>query len=180
MITQKQFTAKVRALYHSQQSMASAKRWKSGKRKGQLRVPAQPINFDEYELRDWLWRKVGLNAVICRYCRTPIDILTLTLDHIVPRSLGGKFTLDNLDPFVCQDCNHRKGDMTQAGFLGLLEWSRANLSGHDFDTLMKRLLAAHHGSLQRFHRPKADGNRPAPPHPPAANQPCLGSSQDDF
>ncbi len=42
----------------------------------------------------------------CQYCgqRT----LTLTVDHIIPRSLGGQHTWENLVA-ACPACNHRKG-----------------------------------------------------------------------
>lgn len=45
----------------------------------------------------------------CQYCgqRT----LTLTVDHIVPRSLGGEHSWQNLVA-ACPACNHRKGGRT--------------------------------------------------------------------
>lgn len=45
----------------------------------------------------------------CQYCgqRT----LTLTIDHVIPRRLGGKHTWDNLVA-ACPACNHRKGGRT--------------------------------------------------------------------
>jgi 5-methylcytosine-specific restriction endonuclease McrA len=50
----------------------------------------------------------------CQYCgqRTP----TLTVDHVIPRHLGGKHSWGNLVA-ACPNCNHRKGGRTpeQAG-----------------------------------------------------------------
>lgn len=37
------------------------------------------------------------------------DLYPLTVDHIIPRSLGGSEELDNLQP-MCADCNFKKGD----------------------------------------------------------------------
>lgn len=49
----------------------------------------------------------------CVYCGTKES---LTLDHVVPKSLGGRDTWDNLVT-ACQKCNAKKGSMTpeQAG-----------------------------------------------------------------
>jgi 5-methylcytosine-specific restriction endonuclease McrA len=42
----------------------------------------------------------------CQYCgRNDMD---LTLDHVIPRRLGGKHSWDNLVT-ACRVCNHRKG-----------------------------------------------------------------------
>lgn len=42
----------------------------------------------------------------CQYCgRTDVE---LTLDHIIPRRLGGKHSWENLVT-ACRACNHRKG-----------------------------------------------------------------------
>lgn len=45
----------------------------------------------------------------CQYCgkRAPY----LTIDHVIPRRLGGKHTWDNLVA-ACPTCNHRKGGRT--------------------------------------------------------------------
>ena len=42
----------------------------------------------------------------CQYCGTPED---LTLDHVMPRSRGGKTNWDNLTT-ACRRCNSKKGD----------------------------------------------------------------------
>lgn len=44
----------------------------------------------------------------CQYCGTTKD---LTLDHVMPRSRGGKSTWDNLTT-ACKSCNSKKGDFT--------------------------------------------------------------------
>lgn len=49
----------------------------------------------------------------CQYCGSTKQ---LTLDHVIPRSKGGKHTWDNV-VIACERCNSRKGDRTpqQAG-----------------------------------------------------------------
>lgn len=44
----------------------------------------------------------------CQYCGTHED---LTLDHVLPKSRGGKSTWDNLLT-ACKKCNSKKGDFT--------------------------------------------------------------------
>ncbi len=48
------------------------------------------------------------DAYACQYCGTSKD---LTLDHLVPRSKGGKSTWTNLVT-ACKSCNARKGDFS--------------------------------------------------------------------
>ena len=45
----------------------------------------------------------------CQYCSTVCPANALTLDHVLPRSRGGKSTWENLVA-CCHACNHRKGD----------------------------------------------------------------------
>lgn len=45
----------------------------------------------------------------CQYCGRKLPSKELTLDHIVPRSHGGKDTWENLVT-ACQPCNGLKGD----------------------------------------------------------------------
>lgn len=44
----------------------------------------------------------------CAYCNTKEN---LTIDHVVPRSQGGRDSWDNLVT-ACQKCNSKKGNMT--------------------------------------------------------------------
>jgi 5-methylcytosine-specific restriction endonuclease McrA len=68
------------------------------------RVP--PVNRREVLRRD---------KYTCQYCGSTKQ---LTLDHVIPRSKGGKHTWDNV-VIACERCNSRKGDRTpiQAGMI---------------------------------------------------------------
>lgn len=46
---------------------------------------------------------------ICQYCGQHVSYLTV--DHVVPRHLGGRHSWDNLVA-ACPPCNHRKGGRT--------------------------------------------------------------------
>ena len=50
----------------------------------------------------------------CHYCGQRFTTRDLTVDHIVPRSLGGRDTWDNLVS-ACVPCNSRKGGRTPQG-----------------------------------------------------------------
>ena len=77
--------------------------------------PAQQLS-----LREQVKRR---DQFLCRYCGEP----GTTLDHVVPRSRGGKNTLDNLR-YCCRRCNTLKGNMSLESFLPLiaavLEWEQ--------------------------------------------------------
>jgi|TARA_B100000282_G_scaffold88509_1_gene61873 5-methylcytosine-specific restriction endonuclease McrA len=47
----------------------------------------------------------------CQYCSIELPSDKLTLDHIVPKSKGGKNTWDNLVA-ACKKCNQKKGNRT--------------------------------------------------------------------
>lgn len=47
----------------------------------------------------------------CQYCGTKLAKSELTIDHVMPRSRGGRDTWDNL-VLACVKCNVRKGDRT--------------------------------------------------------------------
>lgn len=48
-----------------------------------------------------------------RKCGYNLDHKATTIDHIMPRSRGGKNTFANTVA-ACEPCNHRKGDRTPA------------------------------------------------------------------
>jgi len=47
----------------------------------------------------------------CQYCSDVFDYDELTIDHVLPRSLGGKTTWDNCVT-SCKSCNYKKGSHT--------------------------------------------------------------------
>lgn len=63
----------------------------------------------------------------CVYCSTSND---LTLDHVIPKSKGGKNTWSNLVT-ACKKCNSRKGDRTpeEAG-MGFSNLETSKYSDH--------------------------------------------------
>lgn len=44
----------------------------------------------------------------CQYCEEVFDYHDLTLDHVIPRSMGGKATWEN-SVTACKNCNSKKG-----------------------------------------------------------------------
>lgn len=45
----------------------------------------------------------------CWYCKLPfVNVLSVTVDHVIPRSKGGRHNLENLR-LACKVCNERKG-----------------------------------------------------------------------
>ena len=75
-----------------------------------------------------------LNA--CQYCGVVSPGNKLTLDHVLPRSRGGRDTWENLVS-CCHSCNHRKADRTpdEAGMV-LIRAPRA-VNVHTARSLMR-------------------------------------------
>jgi len=67
------------------------------------------------------YTKSGVNLDICAYCKRTLDEYSFTLDHLFPKSRGGKLSNNNKVP-SCGDCNKMKGDMS------IIEFDKA-LSG---------------------------------------------------
>jgi 5-methylcytosine-specific restriction endonuclease McrA len=47
----------------------------------------------------------------CQYCGRQMNRTHLTIDHVIPRTLGGPTDWDNVVA-ACRECNHRKGGRT--------------------------------------------------------------------
>lgn len=102
--------SRVHGFYRAMIKRHEAKYWKTGPRKGLMRVPAIPIPFTEAELFEWF---MTFDAVFrCPYCPNMITPLTCSIDHGVPLSRGGDMRLGNLT-VVCKPCNAYKGDLTE-------------------------------------------------------------------
>jgi 5-methylcytosine-specific restriction endonuclease McrA len=48
------------------------------------------------------------DGFICRYCGRGAPVVELRVDHVIPKSLDGPDTIDNLVA-ACHDCNAGKG-----------------------------------------------------------------------
>jgi len=51
------------------------------------------------------------DAYTCQYCTKSFAHTKLTLDHVLPRSRGGKTTWENIVT-ACKSCNNKKGNKT--------------------------------------------------------------------
>jgi len=47
----------------------------------------------------------------CQYCGVQCSLASVSIDHIIPRSKGGRTVWDNVVA-ACQSCNRSKGDST--------------------------------------------------------------------
>jgi 5-methylcytosine-specific restriction endonuclease McrA len=56
----------------------------------------------------------------CVWCGRDLDALTVTREHVVPKSKGGRGTI-NLAP-ACVACNQEKGDMDAKQYIEHLRW----------------------------------------------------------
>ena len=56
----------------------------------------------------------------CQYCKQRFHTADLSLDHVIPRSMGGPLSWDNAVA-CCKQCNGRKGStpLSEIGFIGM-------------------------------------------------------------
>lgn len=101
-------------LWSSQRRRADGK---TSKKTGRIIRHGYLLPFDKKQFTAWLLDRFGgeNNAILCRYCRRPIDVYNCQLDHGVPISRAGSPGLPNIDP-VCEPCNHVKGKLTPEEF----------------------------------------------------------------
>jgi 5-methylcytosine-specific restriction endonuclease McrA len=67
-----------------------------------VKRPRPHVKLNKHEV----FRRDGYT---CQYCGTQTE--ELTLDHVIPRRLGGRHSWENLVT-ACRNCNHRKGGRT--------------------------------------------------------------------
>src|SRR2546430_7688977 len=83
----------------------------------------------------------------CQFCGRVLPAAELTLDHVVPRSRGGRTDWDNLVA-CCHPCNNRKGDrLPEEAGLKLLRPPRA-FTLHTRPQLMRLMGRAGHRRRQ--------------------------------
>ncbi|MCH2169874.1 HNH endonuclease [Myxococcota bacterium] len=95
------------------------------------RIPRRHLRYSRHNVFE-------RDRYTCQYCGNEAPRAQLNLDHVVPRSLGGRTCWENV-VCSCIECNRRKGGRTpEQARLRLLRqptrprWSPwANLSGHN-------------------------------------------------
>jgi 5-methylcytosine-specific restriction endonuclease McrA len=69
---------------------------------------SRPANFVSKKIRLAIYRRDGYKCIYCLRSLKSDDIL-LSLDHILPESLGGKHDTHNLVT-CCHSCNSKRGN----------------------------------------------------------------------
>ena len=130
-------------------------------KRGLCRRPGMALGFDLDQYRVFLlslfednnWHK----TIKCEYCKGEVHIYNLQLDHRIAPSRGGSLDLSNLVP-SCAMCNKRKGSMSHASFVGLLQFA-SYLPVYDREDLLGRLGKSTSFIFGRAHsRKKPSGN----------------------
>jgi 5-methylcytosine-specific restriction endonuclease McrA len=71
------------------------------------------------------WKRYGNadqgNKYQCFYCGCGLNETIRTVDHIVPKSMGGILSNDN-KVFACKRCNQFKADVDPETFLGMVKF----------------------------------------------------------
>lgn len=68
------------------------------------------------KLRHTSWWRNRVQKGVCYYCGNNVGAKSLTMDHVVPMSRGGKSKKGNIVP-ACKECNNKKS------YLLPLEWT---------------------------------------------------------
>ncbi|MGF1514842.1 MAG: HNH endonuclease [Elainellaceae cyanobacterium] len=72
------------------------------------------------------WKVYRRDRFRCVYCRKRVKYKQLTLDHVIPRALGGTNDIDNLVT-ACFECNSAKGSMDPKAWISHLQRLGENL-----------------------------------------------------
>jgi 5-methylcytosine-specific restriction endonuclease McrA len=71
------------------------------------KIPRRLIKLSKHNL-------LARDGFKCAYCDKDLDINSMTVDHIIPRSKGGQTTWENCIS-SCASCNHKKADAHPEG-----------------------------------------------------------------
>tara|TARA_Y100000310_G_scaffold252872_1_gene259612 strand:- start:710 stop:1201 length:492 start_codon:yes stop_codon:yes gene_type:complete len=73
------------------------------------------------ELREIRNMLLDCYGKMCKYCATCLEVSNIACDHIIPLSMGGESSPENLQ-FICSRCNTRKGPLTDKNYEKLLKF----------------------------------------------------------
>lgn len=134
LFDQKKLRARCNKQYDDIKKRARPRHWRSGRRKGHVRVPGlESLPFTKEQLWQRALEQVGTGVRQCPYCvaigrpANLIDLSNFVWDHFEPIARVGLLahTLENLHA-CCADCNNCKGYLTYDFFIGLMaaieEW----------------------------------------------------------
>jgi len=122
-------------------------------------APDDVLPFTRKQFYSWLWKQTGLQAIGCPYCRTPIDIISLSLDHKTPLRRGGGPDLSNLQ-VICKRCNGVKSSFTAEEFQLLVNFMDSS-GAHFRQRLEGLLISGSQGQMmQHYPRQKKGDKKP--------------------
>ena len=108
----------IRLLFHPEEKVEIISTWEDYLTwsSGKIKLPSilrlkrhlkKYINFNDYNKKQIIKR----DKCICQYCSKKIPVTQITIDHVIPRALGGNNTYYNC-VVCCKDCNVKKGSKT--------------------------------------------------------------------
>lgn len=170
MMFEAEFRKRVNKTYDNMTARARPRLWKSGKKRGTVRVPGlRCLPFTRDELWAHVRAQIPEGGALCPYCRdygrsTLIFLDTFVLDHHRPLKHDGlaSWELSNL-VCVCADCNRLKGSMSYSAFIWLMRDYLPSLDPVDQKYITACLRT--HGQVLRGFGPKQKSQAPAPKAP---------------
>lgn len=154
---------RIYSVYRAMTTRAKPKYWKSGKRRGLIRIPGvEKLPFTKEQLWAHALNQAGMSGIPCPYCMeigrrdfSMIDLSNLVFDHKVPLWKVGTWELSNLEA-VCADCNNEKGKLTYETFIAVMQFIEDLPDARDRSSLHS-CLRSHgvSGRMRGFYKPKS-------------------------
>jgi 5-methylcytosine-specific restriction endonuclease McrA len=153
-----QFSVRTAGQYASMRRRLATKK----DRRGRVLRLGVAVPFTLAEYRAWVAEQLGGTfdgTRRCSYCQNWLGWSNGVPDHVVPIARGGDPGLHNLE-WICEPCNHRKGQMSKAAFTALLAFA-ATLAESDRKDLLHRLeIAVQLAAGQRWSRRSSHEKEP--------------------